>query len=420
MENKKIFWLGIFASCIFASSNAFAEGFFHAAKEAGLGASVSLGAVFTDNRDQKGETEEENDIDFTIGLKLSYERIFENRYKFYFDYSPTYVVHNDPAPGSEKDAFEHAVNAKLELTPGRRTLLRFTERFWWSGNKDWNFDDNFLEDSNLSPDDFNDNYIENRLAGHMQYNFSEKNYMLLDAFARNRRYDNDSNYDEDEYNVRLAIMRSPTRYYSLGFYGDYTSFNRDNRVYDYDHGVDYVTFGIQTTIDFFADQRWVVNASTGYNFMFYDDDRMNDTSMFGDSRLELAIHQRELLRGKIGVRYSKDYSSVLNYSSERNFVTFGSISRIFGRNNSYTVGADVEFRLRNFDKDDVPSVVQISRGNEERDTFYLRLYLNTKITEGLNASFFYSYEDCDSDIKEYPYYDYQENVFGVRLTYNFL
>lgn len=423
MKNTKLFLLGAFASCLLVPVSAFSAGLFNAAREAGLGASVSIGASFTDNRDQAVNTEKENDIDYNIGLRLSYERIFENRYKFYFDYAPSYVVHDHPARGSEKDAFEHEVNARIELTPGRRTLLRFSERFWWSGNKDWNFGDNYLENNNLNVDDFNDNYVENRLAGHLQYNFSEKNYMLLDAFIRNRRYDEDAanDHDEDEYNVRLAIMRSPTRYYSLGFFGDYTSFNRDRDFTDYDHGVDYFTVGIQTSIDFFADQRWILNASTGYNFMFYDDDSMNDTSMFGDSRLELVIHQRELLRGKVGIRYSKDYSSILAYSSERNFVSFGSISRIFGRNNAYTLGADVEFRLRTFDKDDVPpALAGIYSGEEERDTFYLRFYLNTRITEGLNASFFYSYEDCDSDITAPRYDDYQENVFGVKLTYKFL
>lgn len=422
MKNSKMFFVGAVASCLLVTMNSASAQFFNAAKEAGFGASLTLGATFTDNRDQTSNVGREHDSDLTVGLKLSYERIFENRYKFYFDYRPSYVFHDNPGRNSERNALEHEVNAKLELTPGRRTLLRFSDRFWWSGNKNWNFGDDAFADPTFDRDDFNDKYVENRFSGHMQYNFSEKNYMLLDAFIRNRRYDEDhaaSNHDEDEYNARLAIMRSPTRYYSLGFFGDFTSFNRDSTL-NYDFDVDYFNVGIQVMIDFFADERWVLNASTGYNFMFYEDVNMNDTSMFGDSRLELVIHQRELLRGKIGMRYSKDYSSVVAYSSERNFVSYGSISRIFGRNNAYTAGADLEFRLRNYDKDDIAkqNLGGANIGDNERDTFFLRFYLNAKITEGLSASVFYSYEDTDSDLDVYK--DFQENVFGIRFTYDFL
>ena len=408
------------------------------AKEAGLGLSLTAGAQFTDNRDQIDDSlimsdgtklEKEDDTDLTIGLCISYERVIENRYKFYFDYTPSFVYHDNPRDRTEEDSLEHAVNARLEFSPGRRTFFRFTERYWWSGNKNWYFAEDDIYDPTITDvDDINDDYYENRMAAHLQYNFSEKNFMLLDGIWRFRRYDDSElaeDNDEDEYNVRLAIMRSPTRRYSVGFFGDFTSFDRESRNKDYDFGVDYLSLGVQTTIDFFTDESWVLNASTGYNIMEYEDETMDDSNMLGDSRIELAIHQKEKLRGKLGFRYSQDYASVYPYSSEKNTVFYGAVSRILGRNNDYIIGADVEYRMRDYDADDLDPDVLAQRealglysGDANRDTIYLRLYLNARLTQSCRATLFYSYEDVDSDASSTKSYD--ENVFGIRLTYDFL
>lgn len=438
MTKINIFSVGIFASCIFASMGIVSAQEFGVAREAGWGVSASVGVQHTDNRDQIDDTvvmkdgrrlEKEDDTDLNIGLKISYERVIENRYKLYFDYSPTYVYHDNPRDGSEEDVLDHAVNARIELSPGRRTYVKITDKYWWSGNKNWYFADEDIYDSSITEvDDINDDYFENRFESHVQYNFSEKNFMLLDGLWRIRRYDDNEvalDNDEDEYNVRLAIMRSPTRLYSIGFFGEYTSFDRESSVEEFDFGVDYVSLGIQTTIDFFEDESWVLNASTGYNMMEYEDETMEDNEMLGDSRIELAVHQKERLRGKFGFRYSKDYASVYPYSSEKNTTFYCVVSRLLGRNNDYIIGADFEYRMRDYELDDLDPDVLAQRESiglvntdAGRDSIYLRLYLNARLSSSCRATLFYSYEDVDTDVSTTKSYD--ENVFGIRLTYDFL
>ena len=438
MKKINIFSVSVVIACLFATiMNSNAQEF-GVAKESGWGVSASIGAQFTDNRDQVDDTvplkdgtylQKEDDTDLNIGLTISYERVIENRYKLYFDYSPTYVYHDNPRDGTEEDALDHSVNARMEFSPGRRTYVKITERYWWSGNKNWYFADEDIYDSSITEvDDFNDKYYENRLTAHLQYNFSQKNFMLLDGLWRIRRYDDSEvaeDNDEDEYNLRMAIMRSPTRYYSLGFFGEYTSFDRESSVEEFDFGVDYVSLGIQTTIDFFADESWVLNASSGYNIMEYEDETMEDNDMLGDSRIELVVHQKEKLRGKFGFRYSKDYASVYPYSSEKNTTLYGSVSRILGRDNDYIIGADFEYRMRDYELDDLdPDVlayresIGLVNTDASRDSVYLRLYLNARLSKSCRATMFYSYEEVDSDVSTTKNYD--ENVFGIKLTYDFL
>ncbi len=438
MKNFNLLTMGVIASSLLATMGVVSAQEFGLANEAGWVISATVGAQFTDNRDQVDQTiplkdgtrlEKEEDTDLSIGLRIAYERVIENRYKLYFDYSPTFVYHENPREGSEEDVLDHAVNARIELSPGRRTYVKLTNRYWWSGNKNWYFAEEDVYDPSITDvDGINDDYFENRFTAHMQYNFSLKNFMLIDGMWRIRRYDDDEiaqDNDEDEYNVRLAIMRSPTRLYSIGFFGEYTTFDRESSIEEFDFGVDYVSLGIQTTIDFFSDESWVLNASTGYNMMEYEDETMEDNDMMGDSRIELAIHQKEKLRGRFGLRYSKDYASVYPYTSEKNTTFYGSVSRILGRNNDYIIGADFEYRMRDYELDDLDPDVLAQRESlglvntdAGRDSIYVRLYLNARLTKSCRASLFYSYEEVDSEVSTAKSYD--ENVFGIRLTYDFL
>lgn len=438
MTKINMFSLSVAASCLLASMSVVSAQEFGIAKEAGWGASATISAQHTDNRDQVDDTvmmkdgkrlEKEDDTDLSIGLKISFQRVIENRYKLYIDYSPNYVYHDNPRDGSEENSLDHAVNANIELSPGRRTYVKITDKYWWSGNKNWYFADEDIYDPSITEvDEINDDYYENRFAAHLQYNFSQKNFMLLDGLWRIRRYDDNEiaqDNDEDELNLRMAIMRSPTRVYSLGFFGEFTTFDRESSVKDFDFGVDYVSLGLQTTIDFFADESWVLNASTGYNIMEYEDETMEDNNMMGDSRVELAVHQKEKLRGKFGLRYSKDYASVYPYTSEKNTTFYGCVSRILGRNNDYILGADFEYRLRDYELDDLDPDVLAHRESlglvntdAGRDSIFVRLYLNARVSSKCRASLFYSYEDVDSEVSTTKSYD--ENVFGIRLTYDFL
>jgi hypothetical protein len=152
---------------------------------------------------------------------------------------------------------------------------------------------------------------------------------------------------------------------------------------------------------------------------------MEDNDMLGDSRIELVVHQKEKLRGKFGFRYSKDYASVYPYSSEKNTTLYGSVSRILGRDNDYIVGADFEYRMRDYELDDLdPDVlayresVGLVNADASRDSIYLRLYLNARLSKSCRATMFYSYEEVDTDVSTSKNYD--ENVFGIKLTYDFL
>lgn len=439
MTKINIFSVGIFASCLFATMGVVAAQDFGVAQGDGWCVSATVGALFTDNRDQVDDTvpledgtylEKEEDTELSIGLHISYEHVFEHRYKFYLEYSPTYVSYDNPRDKTEEDSIDHTVNARIELSPGRRTYIKITDKYWWSGNKNWYFADpeDMYDPTITEIDDLNEDYYDNRLTPHLQYNFSEKNYMLVDGLWRIRRYDDNEvalDNDEDEMMGRIAIMRSPTRVYSIGFFGEYTTYDKESNNEEFDFGVDYYTIGLQTTIDFFGDESWVLHASSGYNMMKYEDESMDDEDMIGDSRVELSVHQKERLRGKFGFRYSQDYASVFPYSSEKNTVLFGTISRLLGRDNDYILGADFEYRMRDYERGDLdPDVLEycehigLTKTSAERDSVFLRLYLNARFSKSCRGTLFYTYEDVDTDVSTTK--SYQENVVGIKLTYDFL
>ena len=165
-----------------------------------------------------------------------------------------------------------------------------------------------------------------------------------------KRYDEEyaaNRGDEDEYSVLGELMHRQNRNISYGLFAEYTAFDRtrdgakadplstDGSPLRIDAGVQYVTMGVQLSYDFLGDGNHVLWGRTGYNFMWYEADDLDDDDMWGDSRVEFAFRQLERTSGRVGVRYGNEYADVFPFSSQENTTLYGNMSRRFGRTGSF-------------------------------------------------------------------------------------
>ncbi len=406
-----------------------------------FGLSVSVGVLRTDNRDQIEDgiivndkrIEKDDDTEISVSAKISYDHMLPGRYMIKLSYEPFYTYYDNPRPNSEEEEWSHNFNGRFTYFWGDRASITLKDDYWWSGNSDWYYGDDYeyLKNMDDSWSERSDDYYENRFSGDLVYNLSEVDYTVLSSKWRVKRYDDSevaSSNDEDEFNVRLALMRKLSRFFQLGIFADYTMFDKDS-VNDIDLGVDYVTVGFQGGYDVFGDQALVINGSIGYNMMSYDDSDMDDKDMLGDSSLELVFTPQTRFRGSVGLRYGNVYSTTYPFTSEDTLAVFGTARYILGSNNRFAVGGQVEYRMRDYDLEDLdPDVEEVSEyymsreelasryGDANRDSIWLRLYVDCHITSSMDATVFYTHESVDSNFCS----EYDENIFGVRLSYKFL
>lgn len=427
-----------------------------------IGLSVTVGVKQTDNRDTipdgylvkvdgvdtPQKKEEDTELWITPTISFFHETGQGHRVRLY--YKPSYTTYDNPRDGGVENELSHEAKADLLIFLGPRTQVNFTDLYWWNGAKDWHYgeaymldhQDEFAEEGDL--DTRNDDFYNNHMAATISRIMSADLNLKLGALWRIKRYDDPELAafgDEDEIGFTSSLVSRHNRHFSYGVFADYTAFDRNNgegfeadptggtstpRI---DVGVQYVVTGVQASYDLFGNQNVVLSARTGYNFMTYEADEMEDSNTFGDSIVELILFQQERTSGRIGLKYGKEYANIYPYSSQDNMTLFGSVSRIVDKRSKLRIGVDAELRTRTYQLDDMdPDAEDYNRyfarlyeklgpdGEGTRDSTFIRLHADYRWTDDFSSSIFYTYEDVESDVDN----GYTENTIGVNATYKFM
>lgn len=415
-----------------------------------IGLSLTVGVKRTDNRDAIPDgyivkdvpLDKEEDTEMWFTPTISFFHELEGKYRMRLSYSPSYTYYDNPREGGTDNELSHAVRADLDLYIGGRTEVKISENYWWSGAKDWHYGEDYV----FAPDELetrNDDYYKNDFVVAVKRTLTADDYLRISGKYNIKRYDDEElalYSDEDEYVFHAELMRRQSRYLSYGLYTEYTAFDRNNgdsadpmggeeTVGIIDVGVQYINSGIQIAYDVFGNQQFIFSARTGYNFMWYEADGIDDDSMLGDSVLELLLYQQARTSGRIGMKYGKAYADIFPYSSQKNTTLFASVSRILGKRNKLRLGATLEYRTRTYELADVDPDAEnydfyqdrLAQMREEgddgkRDSTGVRLNASYKWTSNFSTSVFYSYENVDSDVDS----SYTENTIGVNATLKFL
>lgn len=392
-----------------------------AAEPSVIGASVTVGVKQSDNRDLIDKGKKEDQLSWYVAPAVSVRKEIADLLHLTAVYSPVYTHYEDCRPGQDENRWEHTLRFGLDYSFTPITTLSIKENYWWRDQKDTFYGDSYEYDSARDAGPSND-YYQNRLEGSLKQALSENgDYVKVGGRWRVKRYDEkvySENNDEDEWGARAEYMHVYSATFAYGLFADYTGWDRESAA-DMDLGVDYLTVGVQATLDLSGDQNHLLYGSVGYNHIWYEADEMDDQDLFGDSKLELRLFQQTATHVFAGVRYGRDYSNIFPFSSQEDLAGYASVRQYFGQERRFSVGASVELRTRTYDVDDdlnpaAAAYVDANAGKKEfdRDSVYVRLSAKYAITDHFGVGAFYTYEDVDSDVGS----SFKENVFGVNGT----
>lgn len=427
-----------------------------------FGLSLTVGVKQTDNRDAipddhvllvrgvEERIDKEDDTEYSISPTISFRHEMSDGGRIYIAYSPTYTDSDNPREDSVDSEWTHTMRADADIYLGPRTKFTLSDNYWWSGQKDWHYGEDyemeptasaFDEDDDLTR---NDDYYNNRLDTSLSRTISADLTARVGAQWRVKRYDDDEQAaygDEDEYMLFADFMKRTTRHFSYGVFAEYTAFDRSNgegfepdpivgnetpRV---DTGVEYATGGVQIEYDISGNGNILFNARTGYKFVWYEAEDIEDDETIGDSRAEFILYKYERTSGRFGLKYGREFGEVYPYSSQDNTTLYANLTRLLDRKGDLRLAADLEYRMRTYDVEDVdPDADNYSRyfedlwektgedGEGNRDSVWVRLSAVYRWSPKLSTSAFYTYEDVESDVDM----SYTENTVGLNATYRFL
>ncbi len=377
-----------------------------------LGVSVTAGVKRSDNRDLIDEGKKEDQIKWYVGPTVRLRKEIADLLNLQASYSPVYTHYDDVRPGDKKSKWEHTVRAELSYMLTPLTQLKVKENYWWTGQQDYFYGDEYDYDAARDTDR---DYSKNRLLVSVKQELDEGgDYVKVSGRWNIKRYDDHElakTNDQDEYGLRVDYMHVYSETFSFGVFADYTSWDRESSS-DMDLGNDYLTVGLQGLWNFSGDGDHLLYAAAGWNHVWYEaDDQDGRDDWSGE--LEMRLFQQQDTQVFAGVRYGLDYSDVYPFSSQKDLAGYASVRQYFGEDRRFSANASVELRKRTYDADDdlAPSVTGFS-GDYDRDSLYVRLSAKYAVTDWLAVGAFYTYEDIDSDIGA----SYKENVFGANGT----
>lgn len=403
-------------------------------------ASVTMGVNRSDNRDLVKDgyvvngkpVSKESQTTMFVGPTFSFAKELMDRYNVFASYSPVYTWYDNCRAGQDENKWEHTLRVALNYNISPRLLFKISDNYWWSGQKDTFYGDDFEYDPNRD-ERLNNDYAQNRVRATLHYDLSDYDYVELTGRHRIKRYEEDelADYnDEDEYGARVDYFHVFSDRLSLGAFADYTSWDRESKntespvkPYRIDLGVDYVTFGAQALVDLTGTKNHVLKAQFGWNHAWYEADELDDQDNF-DTLAEVRLFQLHETQLIGGVRYGHDFSDVYPFSTQEDLAGYASLVQYLD-NRRFKASASLELRTRTYDlSDDLdPSAwkygyaeaLKEANGGKtsyDRDSVYFRLAASYKIVDWLRATAFYSVEDIDSDVGS----SYTENVFGLSAT----
>lgn len=429
---------------------------------------INVGVTVTDNRDRIDEAEErrqyeerrlagvkhptdprkkEKQTEYHVGPRISLERNVTGRIAMRLSYSPVFTWWDGVRDGQDEFRVNHKFDGKLdwELTP--RTSVGFTDGFWWSGQRDIYYSDDYEWNAAHENDLVNDDYFVNDGTVWIRRQLREADYVKLTGKYRIKRYDEEERArfsDEDEYGARLDWMHDFSRRLSLGLFAEYTSWDRRSErteadlvsvgqergeyAPDLDVGLNYLEIGVQGNFDFSGHHDHMLYASTGWTKYWYEADDMDDRDIWGLSKVELRLFQQHDTRFILGCSYGTVSSETYPFSSQEDMIGYVTVRQYLGRDRKLSASATVEVRRRTYNLDDDISerakdegyrakILEQTGGKSEydRDTMYVRAAVDYRFTKWFSASVNYTFHDVDPDIGM----GYKENVFGVNGSLKF-
>ncbi len=389
--------------------------------------SVTAGVKQSDNRDLIDKGHKEDQVTWYIAPTIRLRKEIADRLHFDASYSPVWTRYEDCRPGQEEEKWEHTLRFLLDYNLSELSSVGIRENYWWSGQKDYFYGDDYEYDPARDARKNND-YYQNRLEGYFRQALSENgDYVKVGGRWRIKRYDEGDlakTNDEDEWGAYGELMHVFSDTFSFGVFGDYTGWDRESDP-EFDLGVDYLTVGVKALWDFSGDGNHLLEGRTGYNHTWYESKDLDDQDLFGDSQLELKLFQQTDTQVFAGVRYGRTFANVYPFSSQEDLAGYASVRQYFGAERRFSVGASVELRTRTYDAEDdldpaaaaygyLKALQEKNGGKSEydRDSVYVRVYAKYAVTDHFGVGAFYTYEDIDSDVGS----SYKENVFGVNAT----
>ena len=397
-------------------------------------AGVKVGVQRTDNRDliEDGTLvngvprKKENQTTWSVSPFVNFHREIVDLLFLDARYAPSFNRRDNCRRGQEESKWTHAATLSLVYAFSPKTTLNVSDTFSWSGDRsiyygpDEEFDSN--RDSRVS-----DDYTDNNLRVSLTRKTAETgDYVKATGRWRVKRYDEGelAKYsDTDEWGARLEAMHVCSSSFALGAYADWTSWDRDNHL-GFEMGVDTLEAGVQGEWDFSGDGNHRIYASVGWEGVEHESDELDDQSSVA-GRVELRLFQQTETHVMAGARYGVDYSDVYPFSSQEDLRGYVSVKRFFGVERRLSAQVSVELRTRTYNlKDDMDpeaagygyaqALVKANNGHTsyDRDTFYVRLSGDYRITSRVSVGAFYAYEDVDCDVTT----SYKDNVFGVNCT----
>jgi len=343
---------------------------------------------------------------------------------------------SNPRHNGLRSELTHTFNALLgfQITP--RTRFVITDSLWWSGDKTWNYGENYV----YSPEEQtarNDSHYMNKLAASMSFELTVNIKANIHGSYNIKRYDNSNLarlYDEDLYTLGGSVNQVFNRHFSYGVYSTYTTFDRathgkvEDRPGPVDNGVAYLSSGVQAAYDFLGDKRFVFSGSTGHSMYWYEADNIPNEQRWGDLFLRLTMYQQERTGGSVGLRLGRTYSDLFPYSSQGDFSVDASIFTTIGRPNkrNVKVGANASLHRRTFKiqhlDDDTDHALWMrwlsengyaEKGNH--DVYAARVWASYRLTQNIDTSCFFGYNETISDVSN----DYSEQTIGGSVTIKF-
>ena len=232
-------------------------------KTSPLGLSLTIGVKQTDNRDAIADdhvvlvrgveerVEKEDDTELWITPTISLRHEMGDGSRFFISYSPSYTDYDNPRENGMENEWTHSLRADADLYLGPRTKFTLSDNYWWSGQKDWHYgedyeldpgDSAFDEDDDLTR---NDDFYNNRLDTSLSRTLSADDTVRVGAQWRIKRYDDDE----------LAAFRDHLREVVWGHNAEVQSRSLDTHV-----------SRLRNLLNLRAGQPYAISAVYGYGY----------------------------------------------------------------------------------------------------------------------------------------------------------